>query len=89
LFRSVVVLDPSLPFWKIIALVFLPAVFGTSNCLVFVPLINTVLLLGVLSADEHHEIPNREAAVTPVREEAVEGSQSGCGAPPEEAGKDP
>jgi hypothetical protein len=46
LFRTNVVLNPALPFWKILVFVFLPAVFGTSNCLMFVPLINTVLLLG-------------------------------------------
>jgi hypothetical protein len=41
-----VVLNPALPFWKMLASVFLPAILGTSHCLVFVPLINTVLLLG-------------------------------------------
>jgi hypothetical protein len=39
-------LNPALPFWKMLAFVFLPAIFGASHCLVFVPLINTVLLLG-------------------------------------------
>jgi hypothetical protein len=43
-FRYVVVLNPARPFWIILVFVFLTAVFGTSNCLVFVPLINTVLL---------------------------------------------
>jgi hypothetical protein len=46
LFRFIVVLNPGLPFWKMLAFVFLPAILGTSHCLVFVPLINTVLLLG-------------------------------------------
>jgi hypothetical protein len=45
LFRSVVALNPVLPFWKMLAFVFLP-ILGTSHCLVFVPLINIVLLLG-------------------------------------------
>jgi hypothetical protein len=46
LFRSIVALNAALPFWKILAFVFLPAILETSHCLVFVPLINTVLLLG-------------------------------------------
>jgi hypothetical protein len=33
-------------FWKMLAFVFLPAILGTSHCLVFVPLINIVVLLG-------------------------------------------
>jgi hypothetical protein len=44
--RSVVALNPALPFWKMLDFVFLPAILETSHCLVFVPLINTVLLLG-------------------------------------------
>ncbi|PNF22317.1 hypothetical protein B7P43_G02928 [Cryptotermes secundus] len=40
------VLNPALLFWKMLAFVFLPAILRTSHCLVFVPLINTVLLLG-------------------------------------------
>jgi hypothetical protein len=39
-----VALNPALPFWKMLPFVFLPTILGTSNCLVFVPLINTVLL---------------------------------------------
>jgi hypothetical protein len=39
-----VALNPALSFWKILAFVLLPAILGTSHCLVFVPLINTVLL---------------------------------------------
>ncbi|PNF30002.1 hypothetical protein B7P43_G06208 [Cryptotermes secundus] len=46
LFRSFVVLNPGLLFGKMLAFVFLPAILGTSHCLVFVPLINTALLLG-------------------------------------------
>jgi hypothetical protein len=46
LFRSIVALNLVLPFWKILALVFLPAVSGNSHCFVLVPLTNTVLLLG-------------------------------------------
>jgi hypothetical protein len=42
-FRSILILNPALPFWKL-AFVFLPAILRTSHCLVFVPLINTVLL---------------------------------------------
>jgi hypothetical protein len=38
--------NPALPFWKMLASVFLPAILGTSHCLMFVPLINIVLLLG-------------------------------------------
>jgi hypothetical protein len=45
LLRSIMALNTGLPFWKILAFVFLPAILGTSNCLVFVYLINTVLLL--------------------------------------------
>jgi hypothetical protein len=50
LFRSIVVLNPALPYWKMLAFMFLPAVFGTSICLVFVPQINTVLLVGAYAA---------------------------------------
>jgi hypothetical protein len=32
--------------WEMLAFVFLPTILGTSHCLVFVPLINIVLLLG-------------------------------------------
>jgi hypothetical protein len=45
-FRSIVVSNPARPFWKMLAFLFLPAILGTSHCLEFVPLINTVLLLG-------------------------------------------
>jgi hypothetical protein len=45
-FRSIVALNPAFPFRKMLAFVFLPAILGTSHCLVFAPLINTVLLLG-------------------------------------------
>jgi hypothetical protein len=38
-------LNFALPFWKMLAFVFLPAILETSHCLVLVPLINTVLLL--------------------------------------------
>jgi hypothetical protein len=46
LFRSIVGSNLALPFWKMLAFVSLPVILGTSHCLVFVPLINTVLLLG-------------------------------------------
>jgi hypothetical protein len=46
LFWSIVALNPSLRFWKMLTFVFLPAICGISRCLVFVPLINNVLLLG-------------------------------------------
>jgi hypothetical protein len=46
LFRSIVALNAALPFWKMLAFVFVSAILETSHCVVFVPLINTVLLLG-------------------------------------------
>jgi hypothetical protein len=46
LFTSTMVLNPALPFWKMLAFVFLPAISGTSHCLAFVPLVKTVFLLG-------------------------------------------
>jgi hypothetical protein len=39
-------LNPVLPSWKMLVFVFLLAVLGTSQILLFVPLTNTVLLLG-------------------------------------------
>jgi hypothetical protein len=39
-------LNPALPSWKMLAFMFFSAILGTSPCLEFVPLINTVLLLG-------------------------------------------
>jgi hypothetical protein len=45
-FRSVVPLNPALPSCKMLIIVFLLAVLGTSQLLVFVLIINTVLLLG-------------------------------------------
>jgi hypothetical protein len=41
-----VVLNPVLPFWKMLVFVLPVAMLGTSYCLVWVPLINTVLLHG-------------------------------------------
>jgi hypothetical protein len=46
--RCIVDLNLALPFWKMLAFVFLPTILGTSHCLVFVPLTNTILLLGVM-----------------------------------------
>jgi hypothetical protein len=46
LFRSIVALNLALPSWKMLPFVSLPAILGTSHCLVFFPPINTVLLLG-------------------------------------------
>jgi hypothetical protein len=46
LFRSIVALYLAFPFWKLLAFVFLTAILGTSLCLVFFLLTNTVLLLG-------------------------------------------
>jgi hypothetical protein len=43
LFRSILTLNPALPLWKMLASMFLPTIIGTSHCLVFFPLINTVL----------------------------------------------
>jgi hypothetical protein len=43
LYRSIVSVNPALPFWKMSDFMFLPAILGTSHCLVCVPLINTVL----------------------------------------------
>jgi hypothetical protein len=45
-FRCIVALNPALPIWKMLVFVFLLAMLGTSQSLVLVPLINTVLLLG-------------------------------------------
>jgi hypothetical protein len=44
--RSIVALNPTLPSWKMSVFVFMLAMLRTSQSLVFVPLINTVLLLG-------------------------------------------
>jgi hypothetical protein len=46
LLRCIAALYLALRFWKILAFAFLPAILGTSQCLVFVPPINSVLLLG-------------------------------------------
>jgi hypothetical protein len=46
LFRSIMVINPALPSWKMLVFVFLLTMLGTSQRLVFVPLINIVLLLG-------------------------------------------
>jgi hypothetical protein len=46
LFRSTVALNPVLPYWKMLVFISLFAMLGTSQCLAFVPLTNTVLLLG-------------------------------------------
>jgi hypothetical protein len=45
LFKSIVEINRALPFWKILAYVFLLVILGTSHCSGFVRLINTVLLL--------------------------------------------
>jgi hypothetical protein len=43
---SIVASNPALPTSKMLALVFPPAILGTSHCLELVPLTNTVLQLG-------------------------------------------
>jgi hypothetical protein len=45
-FRSIVVLNPAFPSWKMLVFVILLTMLGTSQRLAFVPQINTVLLLG-------------------------------------------
>jgi hypothetical protein len=45
-FRSIMDLNPALPYWKMLVFVFLLAVLGTPQSLVLVPPINPVLLLG-------------------------------------------
>jgi hypothetical protein len=52
LFRSVVALNPALPSWKIIVFVFLHAMLGSSQYLVFVPLINTISARCAYAANE-------------------------------------
>jgi hypothetical protein len=45
-FRSIAALNPALPFWKMLAFVFLLAILGHCLCIDLIFLINTVLLLG-------------------------------------------
>jgi hypothetical protein len=43
LFRFVVALNSTLPFWKMLAFVLFPSILGTSQCSVVVPVMKTLL----------------------------------------------
>jgi hypothetical protein len=45
IFRPIMASYLALLFWKMLPFVSLPAILGTSHCLMFVPVINTALLL--------------------------------------------